>query len=351
MKNILYALMVVGMLVSCEKSTATGNGGGNGNDSGNGGGGNEQPSQPVDAGYNIYGHAIQKVGDKYIVKDEATIRRLNVFDFDEAPAAMFQPYTVVYKTLTDSDFSNATTTTYVYKNCPGYDLKLEVDMPKTGDGPFPYVIFIHGGGWHGGDFYGHKGMSTFLASHGIVGIRISYSLIPQGATFETSWQDIQDAIQYIREHAEEWNLDKDNFGFAGHSAGGHLSSYAAMRTPGTKLLMTFNGIYDIANVMQGFVPNAEHETYFGTSVSEKEYASPYKYVTSEAPFVFATYSTGDFLVDPQQIRTFENALKENGVKYEIWERDYYSHSGFIGGTDLTEPVLIHMLELVNTHLK
>jgi len=47
----------------------------------------------------------------------------------------------------------------------------------------------------------------------------------------------------------------------------------------------------------------------------------------------------------------ENALKHNGVEYEIWERDYYSHSGFIGGTDMYEPTLVKILELSCEYLK
>lgn len=309
------------------------------------------PAKPVDAGYNVYGHPIQFSGSGYIVKDEQRIRERGVFDFDKAPEGMLRPYKVSYKTLTDSDFSGAVTSTCTFKKYPDYDLKLEVDMPKEGKGPFPYIIWIHGGGWHGGDMYGHKPMSAFLASHGIAGIRISYSLSSKGVKFADSWTDIQDAVKYIRDHAGEWNLDNANFGFAGHSAGGHLSSYAAMRTPGTKVLFAFNGVYDIANVSPRFVPDKSLEAYFGTSTADKEFASPCKFVHRGAPFVFLTYSSGDWLVDPQQVRIFEKALKVNGVPCEIWERNYYSHSGFIGGTDIYEETLMKILELSDKYLK
>jgi acetyl esterase/lipase len=42
-----------------------------------------------------------------------------------------------------------------------------------------------------------------------------------------SIQDVQRAIQYVREHADEYHIDRDKLGIMGFSAGGHLVSTAA----------------------------------------------------------------------------------------------------------------------------
>lgn len=102
---------------------------------------------------------------------------------NKAPEDMFKIYKYVPDKIKSEDYNRCTTTSYVYKTYPSCELKLEVDLPE-GDGTYPYIIWIHGGGWRRGNFYGHKNLSTYLASNGIAGIRISYSLFSQGVTFK-----------------------------------------------------------------------------------------------------------------------------------------------------------------------
>ncbi|MCD7972214.1 MAG: alpha/beta hydrolase [Candidatus Azobacteroides sp.] len=293
--------------------------------------------------YNRYGFLLEQSDGRYILKEEAAIRKHAGFNPDEAPCDMYLPYKNTGNFLAEKEFAGCKTKRFVFKKYPGYELSLEADLPQE-EGPCPYIIWIHGGGWHGGDLYGHKHFSTFLASHGIAGVRISYSLLSQGATFTDTWQDIQDAVGFIKEHAVELKLDTTNFGFAGHSAGGHLAAYAAMRTPGCKFLAAFNGIYDIRNVLLGYVPGKDHEPYFGTTEEEKEFASPVSFVHPHAPFCLLTYSSGDYLIDKEQIRSFEKELINRHIPFKTIEKEYYSHAGFLG-TDLVEPMLLTVLAM------
>lgn len=299
---------------------------------------------------NRYGLDLVLDGNGYQLKDEKKIRELNVFNPDSVPADMYIPYTNARLYIKEGEYHQCITKTFTYKTYPGYELKLAVDLPIKHEGKLPFMVWIHGGGWHMGDYNGHSLQSRYLASHGIAGVRISYSLLTQGATFKDTWQDIQDALAYIKSHADELGLDPARFGFAGHSAGGHLSAYAAMRIPETKLLISFNGIYDLVHTVPGFVPSTRHDAYFGlSSVEDRTYASPITFVHSGAPFCVLTYSSGDFLIDKQQIVSFEEALKQKNVKYEIIEKDYYAHSAFVA-TDLYEPMLMKVLILARKYL-
>lgn len=293
--------------------------------------------------YNRYGFLLEQTKEAYVLAEEADIRKFAAFDLDNAPCDMYFPYENTGNFIDQKEHQKCITKTFVYKKYPKYELKLEVDLPE-GEGCFPFIVWIHGGGWHSGDFYGHKKFSTYMASNGIAGVRISYSLMSQGAKFEDTWLDIQDALKFIKKNAAELKLDTMNFGFAGHSAGGHLSSYAAMRTEGCKLLVSLNGIYDIANVEAGYVPSEEHDPYFGKSAKERKNASPISYVHKNAPFTLLTYSSGDYLIDKYQVERFENVLKKNDVTYKIIRKDYYSHAGFLG-TDLYEPMMLEILKL------
>ena len=290
---------------------------------------------------NRYSLDLVRIKDGYRLQDESKIRKYGLFDIDGAPADMFVPYERKRLYIKDEDYHQAETKVVVFKQYPGYDLKMAIDLPKERTGEkLPFIIWIHGGGWHMGDFNGHSLHSRYLAGNGV---RISYSLLTQDATFEDSWSDIQDALKYIREHAEEYGLDPSRFGFAGHSAGGHLAAYAAMRTPGTKLLVAFNGIYDLVHTVNEFVPSSRQDKYFGlSSLESRKNASPVTFVHPGAPYCLLTYSSGDVLVDKAQVVTFTKALRENNVPYDLLYKDYYSHMGFID-TDLLEPTLMRVL--------
>ncbi|HAC40941.1 MAG TPA: hypothetical protein DCF48_05170 [Rikenellaceae bacterium] len=299
---------------------------------------------------NRYGLELVRVKGGYKLMDENKIVSHGIFDLETVPGDMYTPYSGKRVFLKDDDFHHCTTQEYVFKTYPGYELKLAVDLPEKQEGPVPYIIWIHGGGWHEGNFGAHSLHSRYLASNGVAGVRISYSLLSQGAVFQDTWQDIQDAIAFIREHAAEWGLDADRFGFAGHSAGGHLAAYAAMRTPGTKLLVALNGIYDLVHTVPDFVPSSRHDVYFNLSSEEsRKEVSPVTYVHPGAPYTILTYSTGDTLVDKQQVKTFVSALRRAGVPFDLWQKDYYSHSGFLG-TDLLEPTLMRILLACYQHL-
>lgn len=298
---------------------------------------------------NRYSHILIPTSDGYKLKDEEKIRSLKVFDLDKAPADMVVPYSTKNLFIQEQDYQQCETKCFLYKKYPDYDLYLEVDIPK-GKGKFPFMIWIHGGGWEAGDLYGMKSMSTYLASHGIAGVRISYSLLPQGGNMQKAWSDIQDVLEFIKKHAEALGLDKSKFGFGGHSAGAHLSAYAAMRTPGTKLMVGFNGAYALENIKEGFEPNGHHFQFLGNTPVLKKESSPINFVHTGAPFCLLGYSTGDYLVDPNQVKLLIAKLDECKVPYELMWSELYSHSAYLA-TDLYEPTLMKVLITAKKYLR
>ncbi|MBQ0151016.1 MAG: glycoside hydrolase family 97 catalytic domain-containing protein [Bacteroidales bacterium] len=300
---------------------------------------------------NRYGLELVKGDGGYSLLDEKKIRKYDIFDIDNAPADMFVPYTRSRSFFKDEDFDNCETIVAVFKKYPGYELKIAFDLPKDYKGKaYPWIMWIHGGGWHIGDFNGHRLQSRFMAGNGIAGVRISYSLLTQGAVFQDTWQDIQDAFSFIREHAAEYGLDPDRFGFAGHSAGGHLATYAAMRIPGAKLLISMNGIYDLVHTVPEHVPSSRHNTYFNLpSTESRAECSPVTFVHEGAPYCLLTYTGGDTLVERAQVETFTRALDRCHVKYDLIYKEYYCHNGF-NDTDLFEPWAMKMLVTAQQYL-
>lgn len=98
-------------------------------------------------------------------------------------------------------------------------------MPK---GKLPVVVFIHGGGWMGGDKQGHGGVewSPKMVDHGFIVVNINHRLSGD-APFPAAVHDVKAAIRWIRAHAEEYNMDSERIGVWGHSSGGHLTALLA----------------------------------------------------------------------------------------------------------------------------
>jgi len=97
------------------------------------------------------------------------------------------------------------------------------------DRPTPLVIFIHGGGFRGGDKRGIRGnvLSRCLAA-GISYASINYRLTPE-VSFPQTHLDAARAIQTLRHNAKAWNLDPTRFASTGGSAGAGISMWLAFK--------------------------------------------------------------------------------------------------------------------------
>ena len=89
-----------------------------------------------------------------------------------------------------------------------------------GDGPFPAVIIVHGGGWIGGHRE-HSVQPLFepLAKAGFAWFSISYRLATNLMQFGVAVQDVQTAINHVRANARAYNIDPDRIAVLGESAG------------------------------------------------------------------------------------------------------------------------------------
>tara|TARA_B100000029_G_scaffold504263_2_gene582783 strand:+ start:1564 stop:2445 length:882 start_codon:yes stop_codon:yes gene_type:complete len=95
------------------------------------------------------------------------------------------------------------------------------------ESPTPLVIYFHGGGFRGGDKKNanQEFLKTIL-ENGISFASVNYRLTWQ-APFPAQLQDAGAAIQFLREHAEKFNLQPSSFGAIGESAGGVIALWLA----------------------------------------------------------------------------------------------------------------------------
>ncbi|KOU31820.1 hypothetical protein ADK53_23835 [Streptomyces sp. WM6373] len=123
-----------------------------------------------------------------------------------------------------------------YATTPGYRPRLlDVQVP-AGDGPFPAVVWIHGGGWLDGDRRYPPPTVPAALLHGavlaaglaLVSIDYRHSL---EAPFPAQLHDVKAAIRYVRAFAGDLGVDPDRIGVWGESAGGHLAALAGLVGP------------------------------------------------------------------------------------------------------------------------
>jgi len=102
--------------------------------------------------------------------------------------------------------------------------KLDLYIPE-GDGPFPVVIMVHGGGFMFGDKAdgaGLTGVDQLLAA-GYAVASINYRLSGE-AQYPSQIYDAKASVRFLRANAEKYNLNPDKFAAWGASAGGNLVS-------------------------------------------------------------------------------------------------------------------------------
>ena len=94
-----------------------------------------------------------------------------------------------------------------------------------GAGPRPLLVFIHGGGWTGGDKDQLKDADDYLA-RGISVAAINYRYSTTDPLPAPVYDAVR-AIQFLRYKADEWNIDKTRFVVTGASAGGCTALWMA----------------------------------------------------------------------------------------------------------------------------
>jgi acetyl esterase/lipase len=235
-----------------------------------------------------------------------------------------------------------------YRTVNGKTLMLDLVCPQTGEGPFPAVMLVHGAGPVNQGKKGTLPLARELACKGYVAVAVTYRYTSEDR-FPAPIEDVNCAIRWIRDHADQYKVDKDRIGVVGFSCGGTLACLLGMKgcqddqagenkaaeTSGRlRAIVSFYGTADFARLhescqrkvnakeaslvekMQSGYIMKELEKWLGGPPSKvpEQYvlASPLLQVSKDSPPLLLIHGGDDHVVPVEQSQLLAAKLQESG---------------------------------------
>lgn len=218
------------------------------------------------------------------------------------------------------DESRATITTYIKEMYPN-DQK-----------PFkrPLMIICPGGGYHHHSPREGEAIAVKMLDIGMNAVILRYSLMPN--EFPCALYELAYTVDYVREHADEWDVDPDKIIVAGFSAGGHVAACLGTmyNQPELKSFLDYKGIdsdrvkpdgmllgYSVLT-SDRFAHRASFERLLGDRYDELiDSVNLVKRVSGDTPKTFLWHTVADGAVPVENSLQFAMALRANGVPFEL----------------------------------
>ena len=245
---------------------------------------------------------------------------------------------------------------------------LDLYYPDAGEGPFPVIFYVHGGGWILG---GRRDSSiacilSGALAQGFAVASVEYRLAP-GTRFPENLYDVKTAVRWARANAAQHRLDPERFGMAGDSAGGYFTLMIAATAnipalegeqygwPGVssaiQAAVDFYGPVDMESdwaeyyaasgvkrlplKLKGYPSMEEYEF---SSVSARHLAPlvcPHRYVHPEMPPVLLLHGVSDCVVPYQHSELMAQRIREvcgeGRAKLLLYPERVHSDRDFMDG--------------------
>ena len=230
-----------------------------------------------------------------------------------------------------------------YTRPAGVSVKLDAHVPP-GDGPFPTVILVHGGGWTAGSKTAAFVLPLFepLTRGGFTWFTIDYRLAPE-YPYTAQVEDVEAAVRFVKSHARQYKADPARIALMGESAGGHLVNLVGARNDvGVAAVVCFYGPFDMlqwAKVLEGKpLPKSMQAVFHieeldAAGMEKIRQSSPAIYLSRKTPPFLIVHGTKDEAVPYSQATLAVELFKKIGVPCELitvddgvhgvinWEKD------------------------------
>jgi acetyl esterase/lipase len=228
----------------------------------------------------------------------------------------------------------------VYSQAPQGDLLLDLYLPAAESmesiaEPLPVVLFFFGGAFE----MGNKAQLELYDVHtlpldGFAVVSIDYRLSDQ-AIFPAQLDDAQNALRWIHAHAGQYNLDANNIGVLGMSAGGMLAALVGTQSldqaMGVQAVVDYYGPTDFLQGDEHALEGADSNwaaadswpsRYLGSAIGavpdRVAATNPITYVSADDPPFLIVHGDQDEIVPPHQSKILYDALQQAGVEVELY---------------------------------
>lgn len=242
---------------------------------------------------------------------------------------------------------------------------LDVYLPAGGDGEYPTILAIHGGGFWARNKSDYEEFGERYARQGFAVVAINYRLVP-GARYPAQVADSFCALAWLHANAAEYGFDVDRVAVTGQSAGGYLAAMLAVANDPEIFLrdcahgplpdqrvhaaVVYYGLFDFVAVddfpSSGF---EELEDFWGAkhdelTAEQLEEMSPIAHIDGGDPPFMLLHGTDDEAVPSVMSERFAAALGEAGADPELILLPDVGHA-FALGALTTEPLASTLLEV------
>lgn len=291
----------------------------------------------------------QRVIDRLVSLDAPPINTLTPFNARQSSPVMIAAQTVATE-LGKPPLEMVHDVSHMLIPGPGGQLLIRIYTPH-GDGPFPALVYFHGGGWviTNLDSYDPSCRAITNAA-GCVVVSVAYRQAPEWK-FPAAPEDCYAATQWVINNASKINVDSKRVAVGGESAGGNLATVVTMMAKDRKGVMPLHQllIYPITNYAfdtASYQENAAAQPlnkplmewfwmhYLARKADgSKPYASPLR-ATSLKGLPSATVITAE--VDPlrDEGEAYAKRLQADGVattltRYNGVMHEFFSMSGIL----------------------
>ena len=218
----------------------------------------------------------------------------------------------------------------------GGALHADIAVPRRGAGPFPVVLYLHGGGWCFGSPLSFRKVGMTFAANGVLAVMLDYRLAPEHP-FPAALDDVCQAVDWIGRHAGTYGGDARRIAVGGDSAGGNLALAAALRGPQAfrerlSALLLLYGVYDLAAALErennhpGLVQQVKN--YIGSvSIADPLVSPKLAALPASLPPCFLLEGSADRFVGGEAA-ALAASLQRAGVRQELQIVDGMPH-GFL----------------------
>jgi len=259
--------------------------------------------------------------------------------------------------------------------------KLDIYLPDDVDGPFPVIVYLHGGAFAIGDKRDIYVLNILKSiERGYALVSVNYRLSGE-AVFPAGIQDVKAAIRWVRANSKKYQLDGNQIAIWGCSSGANFAAMICLTDRVSEFddLRLGNPEYpcDVQAAVDWFGPTdflkmdeqleengfntADHgeadspeSRYLGAKISEVplkvELANPMTYVHEHMPPILIQHGRLDDLVPVQQSMIFVEKL-EKYVSPDRFEFNIIEGAGHADPLFETEENMNRVFSFLDKHLK